>query len=1023
MDDPTPRTSSRQLSIPVAGLLTAVVLIAIELGLGGLRPVFGALGLGRQALVVTFVLGASMFLAVIAGAMVLVVRTLPRITVPTVRVVVAAAVAVGTGILLRDLFHGPKASKLPLVAAYPWVLGLLAAAGCDLIARVARWRLPAGGILALLVAATAAVLDARVWPGLYPAFHGYLDLVVLAAIPIGAVLVSPAMPERARAPLRLAAFILGLAGAGAAWEIGRDVVLAGEIRRAGLVIGGLLTHESDMPEAPAAEGPPDDSVAEAHRAAAELHRAAVPAAASRPSILLVTVDALRADRGPGSAGGASMMPQVSEWAAKGALFTRAYSAAVSTFPSCRATLTGRYPDTTEKDPLLPEVRVIPGELQKLGYHTLFLTGFDILSEADQRWIPALEGAYDEITSWLPTPVLAERTRAMLGSPGPWFLWIHPREAHLPYEVATGFAPGDSVEARYDAACRFLDGVLGPLLASVPPDVWVIFAADHGEDLPSEHGFISHGAAVYESACHVPLVIRGPGVREGRIEHLASLVDLYPTILGMAGIAEPPQSDGLSLLPAVLRDPAYLGRRDAVFVERRYGNVLDPVPNPMRAMISGTRKIIVTERPRALEAYDLAADPGESRNLFLTEPDASHALYDLMNRRFRARMGLWQSDGVAGSIDYDAALGGDPTRLVELATSGDPRVRRLAARDLSHAPPAELRADLLRLAGSDDANVRAWAAVGLGRLATGDETWPFELALKGPLPLARESALEILMAAPRPDAAPALTRMFNARQPSLSWKAAIALNRLGHLQGVRFTAAAFREADAMMLGVNSIVAQIGKHPRPEFPDLLEELYRGKGSDVTLSATLVAIAAELPSEQMLRILEGIDRAYPQLADDIRNRRETIRAAMATARAKYAPGAGLPAIDEGVFDVAWKMMPGVSFVVPPEGALDPDEWKELHETYPVRVAKKPEIHVQFWRSQGPRLRAFLQMYSLDSGKVRITADSPEVELPFEKGPNVLAFTIPPASQEGSVRISVRVEGSEPPRFGFRELVLAGE
>jgi arylsulfatase A-like enzyme len=1017
----TTTTPCRRLSISVAGFVTAGFLLGIELALGGLRGALAEVSLGNRLLLAAVTVGGSIVLAAIAGAAVSSARALPRIAMPSVRVAFAGVVAAGTALLLRDLFSGPRASRLPLAAGYPWALGLVAAAGCDVVVRIARRSAVAAGLLAFLVAVTAAVLDARVWPGLYPSFHRYLDFVILAAVPLGAVLVSPAPPPRARSGLRFAAFVMLLLGAGSAWELGRDPVLGGEVRRAALVVGRLMPQDGE-----AAPAVPDDVEAdptdEAHRAAAGLHRAAVSRAASRPSILLVTVDALRADRGPGSPGGDAMMPLVAAWAREGAVFTRAYSAAVSTFPSCRATLTGRYPDTSEKDALLPEARVIPGELKRLGYRTLFLTGFDILNRADQRWLPALDGAYDEIASGLRTPALADRARELLASPAPWFLWIHPREAHLPYEDATGYTPGDSIEARYDAACRFLDGVLGPLLESAPRDVWVILAADHGEDLPSEHGFSSHGASVYEGACHVPLVVRGPGVRVARVDALASLVDLFPTVLGIAGIADPPQSDGLSLLPAVFGGAAYLGKRDAVFVERRYGNVLDPVPNPMRAMVSGTRKIILTERPRSFEAYDLAADPKETRNLFLADPDAAHALHARLNTRFRARMTRWAAPGVEASLDYDAALGGDPARLVALADSPDARVRRLAARDLSHAPTPAQKADLLRLAESEDPSVRAWAAVGLGRLAAGDEAWPSALALQGPDAGARESAVEILMESPRLDAVPALWKLFDDEQPSLSWKPIVAMTGIGHILGVKFAGAAFREADPLMLGVNSIVARLGRHPRPEFPALLEELYGRKHYDITLVATLTAISAELPSTRMLRILDGIEQEFPPLSADVEKRRAEIRSAFSKARAKWAAGGPPPHVDDSVFEVAWGMVPGVNFVVPPEGALDPDQWGAFYDTFPVRFPRGPAFDVQVSRTRGPEARGFLQLYSRDPGTATITAGAlPEIALPFDKGPNVIAFPVPPADQDGILRVSVRLAGAAADAVGLRELILS--
>ena len=65
---------------------------------------------------------------------------------------------------------------------------------------------------------------------------------------------------------------------------------------------------------------------------------------------------------------------------------------------------------------------------------------------------------------------------------------------------------------------------------------MIVTPDHGEML-GNHGMWGKGHCFYEDVLRVPLITRLPDLPAGRRDELVSLVDLMPTILGLAG-AEP-----------------------------------------------------------------------------------------------------------------------------------------------------------------------------------------------------------------------------------------------------------------------------------------------------------------------------------------------------------------------------------------------------------------------------------------------------------------------------------------------------
>jgi choline-sulfatase len=173
---------------------------------------------------------------------------------------------------------------------------------------------------------------------------------------------------------------------------------------------------------------------------------------------------------------------------------------------------------------------------------------------------------------------------------------------------------------YYAAISYLDERVGEVLAALRGSglddrTTVLFCADHGEML-GERG-LWYKMSFLEQSARVPLIVRGPGVAEagrpggeGRIGAPASLLDIAPTLLELAG--QPLDSvagegDGVSLAPA-LRDPG-AGVDHPVISEYH----AEGVQAPSAMVRSGHHKLIVSlEDPDLL--YDLRADPSELDNL-------------------------------------------------------------------------------------------------------------------------------------------------------------------------------------------------------------------------------------------------------------------------------------------------------------------------------------------------------------------------------------------------------------------------
>jgi choline-sulfatase len=349
------------------------------------------------------------------------------------------------------------------------------------------------------------------------------------------------------------------------------------------------------------------------------------------SVLLISIDTLRADALGAYGRAGAQTPWMDRLAREGVRFAAARAHNVVTLPSHANLLSGLHPhqhgvrdNSGFRFPQgLPTLATL---LKAHGHRTgAFVSAFVLdarfgLDRGFDVYDDRLGGgsALDFQVQERPGPLTVEAARRWLerqaGSPS--FALVHLYEPHFPYEPPEPLAarfreePYHGEVAAADAA---LEPLLRPLLeAGERSRTLVVLTSDHGEAL-GEHGEETHGLFAYEPTLRVPLVLWAPGLLRPRVvTDPVHHVDLLPTVLEALGLDPPAGLPGRSLLGAAV------GRR--LEAAPTYFEALSASLNrgwaPLYGVVEGALKYVELPLP---ELYDLSADPAEAANLAASQP--------------------------------------------------------------------------------------------------------------------------------------------------------------------------------------------------------------------------------------------------------------------------------------------------------------------------------------------------------------------------------------------------------------------
>jgi arylsulfatase A-like enzyme len=552
---------------------------------------------------------------------------------------------------------------------------------------------------------------------LYPGFH--LTLAVAAVALAGAVgaVVSLGSPIGQRRGPALAAVLAAMLAGGLVpfsaahlsrfdnylWVLSEQAPIAREVLR--------LTQRFHRPEPIAPELEPGRGT----EASLDLRGR---------SVLLVTIDALRADHVGAYGYGRPTTPFLDALAAKGARFEAAYCPTPHTSYSVTSLLTGKY-----MRPLLLQGAGADSEtwadhLRRYGYRTaaffppaVFFIDSDRFAAFDQtnlgfeyvkREFLEGEARVAQVAAYLDT--LDEAT--------PVFLWLHLFGPHEPYERQPGFEFGDRDVDRYDSEVRGADETLRAvteLFQRHRPDNLLIVTADHGEEF-GEHGGRYHGSTVYEEQVRVPLVFVAEGALEPIvIEPPVQTIDLLPTVLAGLSIPLRPRIRGRNL------GALMLGKESTLTEGFAYAETENQA-----LLARGKLRLLCDRKVGACRLFDLEHDPLQQRDAARDQPERFAQLREQM-QSFNASHGRYERAGLrAEGQGWPApllrAMAGDVDAVVEvsgLLDDADVAVRRKAAEVLFRSRRPETAPALeLAVQRDEDVEVRSFAALALERLGQG-----------------------------------------------------------------------------------------------------------------------------------------------------------------------------------------------------------------------------------------------------------------------------------------------------------------
>lgn len=380
------------------------------------------------------------------------------------------------------------------------------------------------------------------------------------------------------------------------------------------------------------------------------------------NVILIVVDAARADHFGCYGYGKNTSPNINKFAKEGVLFSRAFSQGACTRISITSLLTSLFPEVLKVERAIGQVYLpdeliaLPQVLARNGYATACFApvGFSILGDRfELSDTISFERGINKIA-----PEINRKASIWLkkNSSKPFFLYLHYLGPHYPYSPPPPYDTifwqreigerrkkfrdyktaalkfpmqweknmRDFLVSQYDGRIRYEDAYIGAFLnklnkLGLSENTLVIITADHGEGF-LDHGTFSHSNNLYDELIHVPLIMRLPQALSGGkvVTDLVRLIDIVPTVLGVLNIAPDNIMQGVNLSFLIngggMPELESFSQAHASSIEG--GN--------RKGLRTDERSLIVTydseDNMSSFELYDIENDPKQLDSLVKQKPN-------------------------------------------------------------------------------------------------------------------------------------------------------------------------------------------------------------------------------------------------------------------------------------------------------------------------------------------------------------------------------------------------------------------
>ncbi|MBW1856042.1 MAG: sulfatase-like hydrolase/transferase, partial [Deltaproteobacteria bacterium] len=393
------------------------------------------------------------------------------------------------------------------------------------------------------------------------------------------------------------------------------------------------------------------------------------------NIVLITIDALRADHLSCYGYGRKTSPNIDDIAEKGITFKNAIAPSSWTAPSMVSLFTSTYPinhgvihglnyrresKKYSKEVFSSVLITLPAILKRQGYTTFgvssnhnltaqfgFARGFDYFTYRDQA---TADRVNKSVSSWVDAIKNSDK----------YFLWLHYMDPHHPYRARSPWIEHYSSQsltkkldlsemsarellrliptfkddpqalsnlvALYDSEINYVDSHIGDLIQkfNLDKNTLLIITSDHGEEF-LEHNFIGHSINLYQETIHIPLVIKLPHSFKKRIVNkYVNLVDIMPTILHILDINSPEQTLGKSVLKK--KGPLLWLKKMLIRREKpEYSFAELDKESVLKTIITPEWKYIYDFRRKNEQLYNIKSDLLELHNLVDKETEQRNQL--------------------------------------------------------------------------------------------------------------------------------------------------------------------------------------------------------------------------------------------------------------------------------------------------------------------------------------------------------------------------------------------------------------